>query len=173
MRNRVVAESEAAGSSASGRDRHRRAAQPQSKQEHGQDDGERIDRPAQHEATAAGSRRPRRPARIRPDMAIVAGIERCRRAGGGPTADFGSDTTGGMRGEPASIEARDQGDEAVEGRGHERGRRHVVDAQEIEAGGKAPDDRADRVAAVEESQPGDARRGGFDPARDGGQGRRP
>ena len=49
--------------------------------------------------------------------------------------------------------------------------RHVMDAQQIKAGEQAAENRAGDVAAVKEPEPGNALRGGFDPAGNGRQGR--
>ena len=53
------------------------------------------------------------------------------------------------------------GDSQVDRRGDVGGDRHVVESQQVEAGEQASEDRAGRVAAVEQSPPGDAARSGL------------
>ena len=68
----------------------------------------------------------------------------------------------------ASDEERDDGHDDVQRDRDEGGGRHVVDAQQVEAGEQAAGDRASEVAAVEEAEPRHAARRRFDPARDAG-----
>ena len=57
----------------------------------------------------------------------------------------------------------------IDRRRHERGRRHIEHAQQVEAGQQAADHRAHRVRAVEHPEHADAFRRRLDPARRRGQ----
>ena len=142
------------------------AADPEAEEEHGENQREGVDRRAEEQRE-----------RPRPDD-----LRRERRHAGErdrdvdrPRARRGRDLLacgrGGLVGCRASHEERQRADEDVERHGDVGRDRHVVDAQQIEAGEQAPDHGAAGVAAVEVAEPRDALRARLDPAGHRRQGR--
>ncbi len=142
-----------------------RAANCDAHQEHRQDDGERVDRRAQHQSQQA------RPDDFRPKRGCAR-----KRDGQVYPPRSGRNRRLGLVGRlvlrsPSGQRETHQPHGHIDGRRYESGRCHVEYAQQVEAREQAADYRAHRVRAVKHPEHADAFRRRLDPARRRGQGR--
>ena len=143
------------------------AAEAQTDEEHGQDDGEGVDGSAEQQ-----------PENARPDDL---GAQR-RGAGKGDREIDGRITMsgfgrrgrrrgdGGARRGASGNGKADERHRQVERRRGERGDGHIELAQQVKARQQAAENRAGGVGTVEQAHPRNAPRAGFEPPRGGGQG---